>query len=95
MLTRVHDDLRPRDAARTLPALPCCHAADCSRHQLRPPNSDYGKLLASKGERAVTVRRCDTVEEVLQQADVSEGWAGCGGWGSAVHLSARTAEAAG
>ncbi|PRW60721.1 glycerate dehydrogenase [Chlorella sorokiniana] len=31
---------------------------------------DYGKLLASKGERAVTVRRCETVEEVLQQSDV-------------------------
>lgn len=32
--------------------------------------SDYGKLLESKGERAVTVRRCETVEEVLQAADV-------------------------
>lgn len=32
--------------------------------------SDYGKLLASKGERAVTVKRCETVEEVLRSADV-------------------------
>lgn len=32
---------------------------------------DYGKLLESKGERPVTVRRCETVEEVLKEADVS------------------------
>jgi hypothetical protein len=31
---------------------------------------DYGKLLESKGERPVTVRRCETVEEVLRVADV-------------------------
>lgn len=42
--------------------------------------SDYGKLLASKGERAVTVRRCDTVEEVLRQADVRRAWGHRAGW---------------
>jgi hydroxypyruvate reductase 1 len=31
---------------------------------------EYGALLASRGERPVTVRRCETVEEVLRQADV-------------------------
>ncbi|GAB4822543.1 hypothetical protein N2152v2_009589 [Parachlorella kessleri] len=37
--------------------------------------SDYGKLLESKGERPVTVKRLESVEEVLQQADVSAGGA--------------------
>ena len=32
--------------------------------------ADYGKLLKSKGETPVTVTRCDTVEEVLREADV-------------------------
>lgn len=32
--------------------------------------NDYGKLLQSKGEAPVTVRRCETVEEVLREADV-------------------------
>lgn len=31
---------------------------------------DYGKLLESKGERPVSVRRCETVEEVLALSDV-------------------------
>ncbi|PSC68951.1 glycerate dehydrogenase [Micractinium conductrix] len=31
---------------------------------------DYSKLLESKGERPLSVRRCETVEEVLQLADV-------------------------
>ena len=31
---------------------------------------DYGKLLESKGEKAVTLKRCDTVEDVLKEADV-------------------------
>lgn len=31
---------------------------------------DYGKLLESRGERPVTVTRCETVEEVLRLADV-------------------------
>lgn len=31
---------------------------------------DYGKLLESKGERPVSVRRCESVEEVLRVADV-------------------------
>ena len=30
----------------------------------------YGRLLESKGERAVSARRCETVEEVLRAADV-------------------------
>lgn len=32
--------------------------------------ADYGKLLESKGEKPVTVRRCETVEEVLAKSDV-------------------------
>lgn len=32
--------------------------------------TDYGKFLKSKGERAVTVTRCETVEDVLKRADV-------------------------
>lgn len=32
--------------------------------------ADYGKFLKSKGERAVTVTRCATVEDVLRAADV-------------------------
>ncbi|KAG7666909.1 hypothetical protein Ndes2526B_g04604 [Nannochloris sp. 'desiccata'] len=32
--------------------------------------SDYGNLLKSKGEKPVTVRRCETVEEVLRESDV-------------------------
>jgi hydroxypyruvate reductase 1 len=32
--------------------------------------ADYGKLLASRGERPVTARRCATVGEVLAAADV-------------------------
>lgn len=31
---------------------------------------DYGKFLESKGEAPVTVQRLETVEEVLQAADV-------------------------
>ncbi|KAL4855140.1 Glutamate synthase [NADH] [Chlorella vulgaris] len=31
---------------------------------------DYAKLLESRGERPVTVKRCETVEEVLREADV-------------------------
>ncbi len=47
--------------------LPCC--------------SDYGKLLESKGERPVSVKRCETVEEVLKLADVSGRWhAVAAGW---------------
>ncbi len=30
----------------------------------------YGQLLAANGERPVTVTRLETMEEVLQQADV-------------------------
>jgi hypothetical protein len=33
---------------------------------------DYGKLLESKGEKAVTVQRMETVEEVLKVSDVSD-----------------------
>ena len=31
---------------------------------------DYGKLLESKGERPVAIRKLETVEEVLKEADV-------------------------
>lgn len=34
------------------------------------PVRDYAKLLESRGERPVTVKRCETVEEVLREADV-------------------------
>ena len=33
--------------------------------------ADYGKLLESKGERAVTIKQLPTVEDVLKHADVS------------------------
>ena len=37
----------------------------------RPPaRRDYSKLLESKGERPLSVKRCETVEEVLRTADV-------------------------
>lgn len=32
--------------------------------------TDYGAFLAARGERAVTVKRLETMGEVLQQADV-------------------------
>ena len=32
--------------------------------------AEYGKLLASKGERAVTIEQLPTVEDVLKRADV-------------------------
>ena len=32
--------------------------------------TDYGKLLEKKGEKPVTVRKCETIEEVLEKADV-------------------------
>lgn len=32
--------------------------------------ADYGKLLESKGERAVTIKQLPTVEDVLKHADV-------------------------
>lgn len=35
------------------------------------PCRDYSKLLESKGEPPLSVRRCETVEEVLREADVS------------------------
>lgn len=31
---------------------------------------DYGKLLEAKGERPVSIRKLETVEEVLKEADV-------------------------
>ena len=43
---------------------------------LLPGCSDYGKLLESRGERPVSVKRLESVEEVLQQADVSWGHGG-------------------
>jgi lactate dehydrogenase-like 2-hydroxyacid dehydrogenase len=46
--------------------------------------ADYGKLLQQHGERPVTVRRLETVEEVLQQADV--GGAAAAPCGAAVPL---------
>ena len=33
--------------------------------------SDYSKLLESKGEEGITIRKLETVDEVLQEADVS------------------------
>lgn len=33
--------------------------------------SDYAKLLESKGEPGITIRKLETVDEVLQEADVS------------------------
>ena len=32
---------------------------------------DYSKLLESKGEPGITIRKLETVDEVLQEADVS------------------------
>lgn len=47
----------------------------------------YGELLRHNGEAPVAVRRCETVEEVLKEADVSTptadviGFGGLGGGG--------------
>ena len=41
------------------------------RHHAPCPHSKYGELLRHTGEAPVAVRRCETVEEVLREADVS------------------------
>ena len=33
--------------------------------------ADYAKLLESKGEPGISIRKLETVDEVLQEADVS------------------------
>jgi hypothetical protein len=54
---------------------------------------NYGELLRHHGEPPVAVKRVETVEEVLREADVSGGqskvpdvcgfwWVGGGGWGA-------------
>ena len=45
-----------------------------------PDRRDYSKLLESKGERALSVKRCETVEEVLRGSDVSWGDSGRRAW---------------
>jgi hypothetical protein len=54
------------------PPTHCCAAAAAALlPAFLPARRDYSKLLQSKGERGVTVRRCETVEEVLRESHVS------------------------
>ena len=54
-----------------------------------PPCSKYGELLRHSGEAPVAVRRCETVEEVLRESDVSALGAGRGEGRGAVSLAGR------
>jgi hypothetical protein len=51
------------------PPLPHSHTPP----PLHPPPCRYSELLRHSGEAPVAVRRCETVDEVLKEADVSGG----------------------
>lgn len=50
--------------------LPRCVCTVYTSHTTQEYVADYGRFLASKGEKPVTVQRFETVEEVLKTADV-------------------------
>lgn len=44
----------------------------CDAARMGRDLQDYGELLRHHGEAPVAVRRCETVEEVLKESDVSD-----------------------